>query len=518
MFAFRLSSFAGILALFAGVASATQTDPAVRNALRSRVVRGPLPVIINLKGRFDVQKLNGLTGSQLQRGRAIAAAMERFNLVASAPLRNFLATQDGVREVSPIWITNSVRVRAPKEVVAKLIAMNAAESIVLDEPRPVGEMLDTATASYAPHSYWDAPEVAWGVQKLDAPKIWETGNRGNGAIVAMIDSGANLKHPDLAPALWKNPGETGTDENGKDKATNGIDDDANGFIDDVVGWNFDAKTNNPTDDNGHGSQTAGIVGGRGTGGTQTGVAPGATLMILKSCCNSGGKVFESNTWEAIQYAIKNGAKVISMSLSAKPPSHPQYAKWRQVGEVELTAGIIHVNSAGNLGSGNEPHNMGAPATESAGVDTTTPRPTARNGGTSMIPIGATDKADKCATTRAPARSAGKRSRSTKTSRGRRRQEARPDQAGSLRPERGAEHVDGGRGLHERLRRHVERDPAHRGRRGAPRLREAEPHAGTGDRGAHVDGGRGGVAFNNHCGAGRVNASAAVEYVRTHFME
>jgi len=211
-------------------------------------------------------------------------------------------------------------------------------------------------------------------------------------LVAVVDSGANVSHPDLVPSLWSNPGESGIDRNGKDKARNGVDDDNNGYIDDVVGWNFEDKSNDVSDINGHGSQTAGIVGGAGTGGTQTGVAPGAKMMILRTCCNSGTQIFESNTWEGLQYAIRNKARVISMSLSVKHNTSPSYAKWRRVGEVVLAAGVVHVNSAGNRGSGSPPHNIGAPATNPpAWLHASQPL----NGGlTSMITIGATDETDK----------------------------------------------------------------------------------------------------------------------------
>jgi len=57
-------------------------------------------------------------------------------------------------------------------------------------------------------------------------------------VVAVIDSGVDVHHEDLQGKIWNNPGETGLDSNGQDKATNGVDDDANGYVDDVYGWNF----------------------------------------------------------------------------------------------------------------------------------------------------------------------------------------------------------------------------------------------------------------------------------------
>lgn len=382
------------LSLVAGLSYAAEVEPALLQALRSNSDSADLSVIVNLQGRLDTSKLNLANKTQLERGRAIAKALDAFNKESSARLRSYLAGPggEGVKEVTPLWITNSVRVRAPKEVINRVISMNGIESVALDAPREVTEMLDdVGNASLFRPAFDAEPKIGWGVEKVGATKLWEDGHRGKGALVAMIDTGANLKHPDLKPNLWKNPGETGLDKDGKDKATNGIDDDANGFIDDVVGWNFEDKNNDPTDQEGHGSQTAGLVAGMGAGGTQTGVAPGATVMILKSCCGASGKVFESNTWEAIQYAIKNGAKVISMSLSAKHPGKPTYAKWRQVGEVELDAQIIHVNSAGNMGGGREPHNIGAPPSNPPAWFH---KEQVSGKGTSMISIGAADKDDK----------------------------------------------------------------------------------------------------------------------------
>jgi cell wall-associated protease len=57
-------------------------------------------------------------------------------------------------------------------------------------------------------------------------------------LVAVIDSGVDVNHEDLKAQIWNNPGETGVDEKGNDKATNKIDDDKNGYVDDVHGWNF----------------------------------------------------------------------------------------------------------------------------------------------------------------------------------------------------------------------------------------------------------------------------------------
>jgi len=63
-------------------------------------------------------------------------------------------------------------------------------------------------------------------------------------IIAVVDSGIDINHPDIKGNLWINTGEI---------AGNGIDDDGNSYIDDVYGWNFEGNNNNVTDENGHGN-------------------------------------------------------------------------------------------------------------------------------------------------------------------------------------------------------------------------------------------------------------------------
>ncbi len=378
--------------------SAVFVDPRLMQKLGSNSSSNELiQSVIHFEDKRDLDAIVARAPKGKPVGAFLAAELEKLTVKETLATRNFLKARQGkgVSEITVLWGTHSVRVQAKANVLSQFLAMNArgVESIILDEPLAIGEMLDDANASFSPRAVGvtDAePEISWGVEKSAALALWETGNKGQKTTVAVIDSGAAIEHPDLKPNIWQNPGETGLDQNGKDKATNGIDDDGNGYVDDIHGYNFEDKNADLSDSNGHGSQTAGIVGGAGTGGTQTGVAPKAKLMILKSCCNSGTKAFETNTWEAIQYAIKNGAQVISMSMSAKPPSKPSYSKWRKLGEVELAAGIIHVNSAGNLGSGKAPNNMGAP---SSNPPAWFHGDSVKGKGTSMITIGATDQDD-----------------------------------------------------------------------------------------------------------------------------
>lgn len=138
-------------------------------------------------------------------------------------------------------------------------------------------------------------EYNWGIKKIKTDKSWSI-SQGNKIIVAIIDTGTDINHPALKNNIWINPNEI---------PNNNIDDDKNGYIDDINGWNFVNNTNQPTDNNGHGTHISGIV---------RGVAPDVQLMVLKYFDpKSLSDKNLSNTVKAIEYAIKNGAQIINYS-------------------------------------------------------------------------------------------------------------------------------------------------------------------------------------------------------------
>ena len=150
----------------------------------------------------------------------------------------------------------------------------------------------------------DLGGIFWGLDRLGAPEVWSAGYTGSGITVAVIDTGVDYTHSDLAGNIWINSGEI---------AGNGIDDDGNGFIDDVRGWNFSANNNNVMDDNSHGTHVAGTIAGGNNGTGITGVAYNAKIMAVKVLNGSGSGTL-SGVANGIRYAANNGAKVINLSL------------------------------------------------------------------------------------------------------------------------------------------------------------------------------------------------------------
>lgn len=206
-----------------------------------------------------------------------------------------------------------------------------------------------------PSALFNDPAIsqAWGLKKSDAARAWSVTKGSRDIVVAVIDTGIDVKHEDLAGNLWKNPGETGADAKGRDKATNGIDDDGNGLVDDVYGWNFVSNNNKLDDNHGHGTHIAGIIGAEaGNSRGITGIAPEVSLMILKYYDPKvPGTDNLKNTVAAIRYAVKMGANIINYSGGGTEYSKDEY---EAVAEAEKK-GILFVAAAGNERSNSDQH-------------------------------------------------------------------------------------------------------------------------------------------------------------------
>lgn len=174
----------------------------------------------------------------------------------------------------------------------------------------------------------------WGQQMVEAPAVWQQGVRGKDVTVAIIDSGADITHPQLQPRLATNANET----------ANGVDDDGNGLIDDINGYDFEMNSGDVRDGAGHGTHVAGIVLADHTAGDVRGIAPEAKLLPL-DFMNDQGEGSISAAISAIHYAVSRGAKVINASWGGGQCSD---ALLETVRELE-SKGILFVVAAGNAG-------------------------------------------------------------------------------------------------------------------------------------------------------------------------
>lgn len=213
----------------------------------------------------------------------------------------------------------------------------------------------TTTVVDEPSALFNDPAIkqAWGLKKSDAARAWSVSQGNKNTLIAVIDTGIDENHEDLKNNLWTNPGESGSDAKGRNKATNGIDDDNNGFIDDVHGWNFVSNNNKLDDNHGHGTHIAGIIGAEASNKKGiSGISPNVSLMVLKyfdpKVPNTDNL---KNTISAIRYAVKMGAHIINYSGGGTDYSQEEH----DAVELADKKGILFVAAAGNERSNSDQH-------------------------------------------------------------------------------------------------------------------------------------------------------------------
>jgi len=216
----------------------------------------------------------------------------------------------------------------------------------------------------------------WGMTKIQAPAAWETTTGDGNVLVAVIDTGMDASHADLADNLWINSGETGTDGSGEDKTNNGIDDDGNGYVDDWRGWDFYNDDNDPDDDNKHGTHVAGTIGAVGNNNTGVaGVCWDVSLIALKFL-GADGFGSTADAIDAVQYAVSIGADIQNNSWGGGGSS----GGLENAIQNADTNGVLFVAAAGNENS-NSDNNPHYPASYTA---------------PNIISVAATDENDKLA--------------------------------------------------------------------------------------------------------------------------
>jgi subtilisin family serine protease len=179
---------------------------------------------------------------------------------------------------------------------------------------------------------------------INAPEAWDITTGSSSVIVAVVDTGIDYLHPDLADNMWVNTGEI---------PDNGIDDDGNGFIDDVYGYDFVQVDGDPLDEHSHGTHCAGTIAGRGNNGL--GVAGVNWQCQLMACrfLDAGGSGTTADAISAINYAVANGADILSNSWGGGGYSAALEAAIINARD----NGVLFVAAAGNSGTDNDaiPH-------------------------------------------------------------------------------------------------------------------------------------------------------------------
>jgi subtilisin family serine protease len=180
---------------------------------------------------------------------------------------------------------------------------------------------------------------------IESPAAWDVTTGDRRSVIAVLDTGVDYRHPDLAHNMWRNPGEV---------PNNGLDDDNNGVIDDVHGYNAEKNTGDPLDDGDHGTHVAGIIGAEGNNGIGVaGVTWNTQIMGLKFITAAGWGM-TSDAIKAMDYLVmmkKRGTPIRAINNSWGGPS---YSKSLENAIRRVTdEGIIFLAAAGNSASDND---------------------------------------------------------------------------------------------------------------------------------------------------------------------
>ena len=201
----------------------------------------------------------------------------------------------------------------------------------------------------------------WYLKKIGATNAWATTTGSSNVVVAVIDTGVDYKHPDLAANMWRNPGETGLDANGNDKATNGIDDDGDGYVDDVYGIDAENGTGNPMDTGYfrpseaptyHGTFCAGIIGAVGNNGTgMTGLNWKCQIMAIHfygDLSKATDRPWVSHTLAAFDYVVMMKRRGVNIRITSNSVwGNAFFPAVRDAMAAAGREGILNVCIAGN---------------------------------------------------------------------------------------------------------------------------------------------------------------------------
>lgn len=320
-------------------------DPELYDLMNSRS-SDKISVNIVLKKQIDADALNvrkSFSSKEAKRTYMVEEMKYQAEKDQADVLKTLQASERSsqVTDINCHWLTNMINCNATADAILKIAEHPDVESIIYNK---LEKLIPDTKAKPTSAVRGNTQNIT----QIQADKVWGLGFTGKDVIVAVIDSGVNTDHVDLKDHLWSDS----QGRHGKNTLDN----------------NYDI-----TDNDGHGTHCAGTICGDGTSGTTTGMAPDATLMCIKALDvdysdPSGPQTVGTvdATISAVEYAVENGADILSMSLGFSYPGPGVNEIMRELFSNTLTAGVVASVAAGNDGRSSVlaqypvPRNINAP--------------------------------------------------------------------------------------------------------------------------------------------------------------
>ena len=270
------------------------------------------------------EKITRVTDKKIKRD-ILVDELKHFSEKEQSDVMSILQAEKSNNSVSDIkshWLSNAISCKASRDLIYLLSRHNDIALIGYDEMKYM--VYDNVTEDVVVEDNRDF-DMTDNITMVNADKVWDMGYTGKGVLVAVLDSGVNYNHLDLADHLW----------DGGSQYPN-------------HGYNIIGNNNDPMDNFGHGTHCAGTVCGDGTSGLHTGIAPDATLMCVKVLDDYGyGSTSAFNS--GMEFAIEHQADIISMSLGVMNASVTDKTLLRNTCVNALQLGVIATVAVGNDG-------------------------------------------------------------------------------------------------------------------------------------------------------------------------
>ena len=302
-------------------------DPVLQEAMNKK---GDELISVNIIFKAQInpeslqEKITRVSDKKIKRD-ILVDELKHFSEKEQSDVMSILQAEKSNNSVSDIkshWLSNAISCKASRDLIYLLSRHNDIALIGYDEMKYM--VYDNVTEDVVVEDNRDF-DMTDNITMVNADKVWDMGYTGKGVLVAVLDSGVNYNHLDLADHLW----------DGGSQYPN-------------HGYNIIGNNNDPMDNFGHGTHCAGTVCGDGTSGLHTGIAPDATLMCVKVLDDYGyGSTSAFNS--GMEFAIEHQADIISMSLGVMNASVTDKTLLRNTCVNALQLGVIATVAVGNDG-------------------------------------------------------------------------------------------------------------------------------------------------------------------------